>query len=202
MYENWTKFAGLRQEEEKNPPDGSWVVLFVCFVLFLQIFSVYFFSVGVNIHSSLLAKSFNSPTATNCISRLLIYCNILILRNQTFTEKYPLFILDWAAWPPSLQVSQIPAAPLPYTYKYNPMPFRFSNNCSWQCWRSSFLQAVGQHRPAFDPISPTRSPTPSFFPLTCSSSAWNLFARNLSGPISPHLADYIQSLAALCCACI
>lgn len=52
MYENWTKFAGLRQEEEKNLPDGSWVVFFVCFVLFLQIFSVYFFSVGVNIHSS------------------------------------------------------------------------------------------------------------------------------------------------------
>lgn len=43
------KTAGLRQGEEKNSPGGSCVVC-------LQICSVYFFSVGVNIHSSLLEK--------------------------------------------------------------------------------------------------------------------------------------------------
>lgn len=43
------KTAGLRQDEEKNSPGRNCVVC-------LQIHSVYFFSVGVNIHSSLLAK--------------------------------------------------------------------------------------------------------------------------------------------------
>lgn len=66
------KTAGLGQDEEKKSPGESCVVC-------LQICSVYFFSAGVNIHSSLLAKKSMfqfSHGATDYIFRLLIYCNI------------------------------------------------------------------------------------------------------------------------------
>jgi len=66
------KTAGLRQDEEKDSPGGSCVAC-------LQICSVYFFSVGVNIHSPLLAKKSMfqfSDRFTKSIFRLLIYCNI------------------------------------------------------------------------------------------------------------------------------
>lgn len=123
------KTAGLKQDEEKKSLCGSCVVC-------LQICSVYFFSVSVNIHSSRLAKRklmFQfSHAVTNCIFRLLIYCNIpcseksVLLRNilcSSLTE------------PCGLQANKDPkssAAPLLYTHRQNLMSFTLLNVCGWR----------------------------------------------------------------------
>lgn len=77
------------------------------------------------------------------------------------------------------------AASLPHTHRHNLMSFTLLNACGWQYWMCLFLQAMGL--PLY--IFPTGFPTPSFFALTTSSFAWDLFTQTLSGPISPYLTD-------------
>lgn len=144
----------------------------------------------------------------NCIFRLLIYRNI---SSSEISKSH------WdCSWPCSclteqrgLQVNKNPkssAVPLSCTHKHELMSFTFLNVVAGSTeGLCSFRQRVNVGLPlcilCLIPIFPRGFPTPSSFSLT--TSAWDLFAQTLSGPISPYLeGSYTTYNATLCHTCI
>lgn len=124
----------------------------------------------------------NSPTVPNCIFRLLIYCNIPILKKESHSEIS--FIHTWL----SSLTSKIPSVSNPghppsiHEHQKSQHSLKLLNVCSQHCWRSSFLPPQACLCPHFSSrLSYSSPPFPSLVlhlhepPLQSLSQAPSLF---------------------------
>lgn len=167
----------------------------------LQICSAYFFLCRCEYSQFSPGKNpcLNSPTVPNCIFRLLISCNIPILKNESHSEIS--FVHTWL----SSLTSKTPSVSNPghpssiHEHQRTQHSLKLLNVCSQHYWRSSFLQATELHRPAFVLISPVGSPTPLLLSPHLSFTCMN----HLCMPsLKLHLSSLHGSLSTRCLVCL